>query len=688
MSRKQSMLDKISTKFFEILQKSFIGSFFTSYNKDNEKFATIGNKKPHSPKSLRTRILKSAENSTTLDKIRVGFTGFVRLRLRDYGFMLFIMGLMIVGAYLLSSRGLVTFLSVAFEDFVFSIAVMVVSIPLLASKKSLMQGIFASKMVSAIMFDFIGADEQDCSTIAEQESISNTTLSSVIGLALGVLAYFISPMAVISIALGLAYVYITIRTPEIGATIIVFLLPFVSSTVLCIGIAITLVAYLSKLFFGKRVCRLEYLDIFAIVVALTVVFFGVNYSAPLKSLPQLLQVVLILSAYFIFSNIIRNKEWFRRSIKMLVSSAIIVSLIGIVQSILEKLSGVIENLAVAFPDDGKVSSIFADPSILAQFLVIALPFTLAHLFSERKEMGKLGGFIMSGILVVALALTGSKLSWIGFLVGALLLLIFYNKNFIFALVAILIAVPLIYFAFPNHISEQILSLFGATKEGIALIFEQLLANLKLLIKSPLGNGLGADISEVMPGVTTKTMEIMETVFGVSLGNASHTVEYIDSLPLQMLFSFGVVVILAFALFAIVFSRLVFSYCIEAKNKYRKINGCAGICSFLGVFTMSIFSYTWLDIRMLLLCVICLSLSYAYIKIERNDMVDYEEISFASVDVEIELSQSDNVEIDNSNKYIHLPKKKQKSNVNAKEFENQENIVANELSRIQGTDEEE
>ncbi len=667
MSRNQTVLDKISSGFFSILTKSFIGRFFTSYDKDNEKFARHKPKKPHSQRSLRTRVLKSAENSRVLSGIAKAFATLMRLSLRDYGIMIFVMGAIIAGLYPLTTRGLLL-LDISFEYFVYGIGIAIISVPLLFSSRSLASEIISSKLMTFIVIDFLGYDEESIHALAEKNRISVTNWSILIGCALAVGAYFISPLGVFLLALTIAITYTVLCTPEVGAVITIFLLPFVDVKILCVAMLITATSYLLKIFFGKRVCHLEYLDIFAGVSVLAIILFGISVQNPLASIKEMLELLVLALAYLVYSNLVRDKEWFRRCIKAFTTSAIIVSIVAIIQAILERLSEAIEALAVAFPYDGVVSSTFDRPQTLAVFLVIAIPFALAHLFVEKNELGKFGGVIMSAVMLTSLFLTGSRLAVIGIFVGVILLLIAYNRNFIHVAFALIVMVPVIYFALPEHITGQILSIFGANKESLTQLFVNLKDQFLLVMEKPLGYGLGVDVNSVFPEFSQS---------------------YVNSLPLQFVFSFGIIALVVLMVFIIVFARVVFSYCVNAKNKYRKISGCAGICALSGAFAVGIFDYIWLDNRMFFLSTLCLALSFAYIKIEREDVDIAPATDFYTANLEVELSEEDDSDSDGKSRYIHAPKKKDnKKNMEAKEFSSTDNLIKIEMSKIENKDEEE
>ena len=649
--KKQSTLTKISGAIFSLIRKSFIGKFFTSYDKDNKPFVKPRSKKlKQTATSRRRRAIERIEDNRAINAFHKLFKLFLKISMRDYGIIFLLIGLGVTALYPLN--GMILFLHVPFYYFVFGVAISICSFPLLFSSRSLANGILSSRVVSFIIFEFLGCDREDMEEVAKQNRVTITNISILIGLGLSVLSYFVSPINVVLVILAVAVVYLVFKTPEIGAVLIIFTLPFAEKLVLYVGVLCTFVSYLIKIFMGKRLIKLEYLDIFAFISIVAMVAFGINYSSPLSSLPILLSNLVLVLAYFIYSNIIRSKEWFKKCLFSFTISALFVALSAIFQSVMGGLALSFESLAVAFSNSGAVSATFSEPTTLAQFMVVAIPFAFVHMFSERKDIGKFFGFIITAVLITALILTNSKVALIGLFVGVLFLLLVYNRNYIFLILALCISIPILAYALPQDVINQIFTLIGVEKSSIPQLFTSIANDFMMLIRSPFGFRLGSNVGDVYKG---------------------YEGEYINSLPLQFLFEYGIIAVAIFVLFLIVFARLIFSYCVKAKNKYRKINCCAGFCALTGLFTMGIFSHVWYDNRIFLLSIVCAALSFAYIKMEREESVETVsgvDISSASLDIELnEQAEHDKV---SRRMYLHVLKKKQKNNImEAKEFSEDE-----------------
>ena len=651
-----------SRGLFGILRNSFIGRFFTSYEKDNEAFLSCGERRraKRHPSALRRRIVRAIERNPVLLAIQGVFTFLFRISVRSYGAMLFVMGLIVAGLYPLN--GMIMYVHVPFESFVVSFAVAICAIPLLFSDRSLASSVLSSRPVSFILFHLLGFDDEDVRTVAEQNRISFTNIAVAIGVGLAVLSYFVTPTVILLTVLVTVAIYCTFKTPESGAMITIFLIPFAPLGVIKVSLLISTIAYFVKLFLGKRVFKFGFLDIFAVGVIGMMTICGINYLNPLASLPMIVNNLILFLGYFLFSNIISSKDWFRRALTSFINSTILVSIIAIIEAILEKLSEAVPELLVAFPPNG-ISATFDSSAQLAQFLVLAIPFALTYMFSDRQDHGKFCGFVLTALLVVAICLSGYPLGILGFVVGAVLVLMFYNRKVFYPTASVIAILIVLYFLLPDSAITQLEGLTGVDLDVIPEAFKYIGTTFLMVIKRPFGFSVGVPVNQVFEGFEG---------------------EYINSLPIQLLYEYGILAVIALIAFCVVFARLVFSYCEKAKNKYRMVNCCSGFCSLCSILVMGFFSHTLYDSRMLLLSILCVSATLAYVRIERAEQsYDYTTNDFSKASVEIEFSEDEVHENFSTRKYVHKIRKKTKNmKVEAKEFSDTEDII-----RIEEKDEE-
>lgn len=631
-----------------VLQKSFLGRFFTSYDRANDRYERLTARK-HRP-SRRT-FAKMTENNRVLNAFPRMFEYLMRVSLRDYGILMFMTGAVVAILYPMNDK--ILFVDITFEMFVFGTATSVCSIPLLFSSRSLAENVLDSGLFSSVLFDFLGFD-QDSFRLASEKGVKKiTTFAFLIGAGLGVGSYFVLPVYTILILLAIALAYSVIRTPEIGVVVSVFIIPFASINIVGGVVMFTFICYVFKVMLGKRIFKFEYFDFWVSATIIVLTVCGINYSSPMSSLRQVITNLVIMLSYFMISNLIHSKEWFKRCIVAFTTSSLIVAIIAILQVVLSKISEAFEVLQMVFPTDAEASSTLGDRNSLAQFLVVAIPFALVHMVSEKKEITKFAGFLLSAVLVSALVLTGTGSAILGLIVGALLLFAFYNRKSIYLLVLLCVALPVLYFTLPDGIIGQIVSvgpLKGySIREELLYIKEGFL----VAIERPFGIGLG---EKTMQGILPQYKN-----------------GYIDSLPIQLLATFGVIGVAVLAVTIIMYSRLMLSYATKAKNQYRRVNCCAGLCSVMGLLTSGIFDYVLQDKRIFLILVVTIALSFAYIKMDREEesgMKSYVGISRASL--EIPLKEEMIREAKPRRRYVHISKIK-KGNKEKQETEEDEEV---------------
>ena len=139
--RKKSWLDTFIVWLLGVLQKSFLGRFFTSYYTANESFSKkIKSKKKRNER----RFARFIEKSKFFGVVPHVIEYLLRIPLRDYGIMLFLTGAVVSGLYPLN--GMILFINpVPFEHFVLGVSVSACSLPLLFSRKNIASSILSSK---------------------------------------------------------------------------------------------------------------------------------------------------------------------------------------------------------------------------------------------------------------------------------------------------------------------------------------------------------------------------------------------------------------------------------------------------------------------------------------------------------------------------------------------------------------
>lgn len=629
--RRKSLSDRFIIWLLAVLKGSFIGRFFTSYENSNKRFEKIFGRKSYVGEK---KFAKFIEKNRLINLVPSVVRYLMRISLRDYGIIMFLTGVPVAVLYSINNRILVID-GTTFEMFVLGTAVSLCSIPLMFSSKSLAKNITASLLFSRLLFDYLGMDDEALRNAAEENEVRFTIPAILIGFGFGIASYFILPTTTLLIVLLLILAYCTLRTPEVGVIITIFSIPFVSIETLCAFLAFTFIAFLIKVRLGKRIFKFEYFDLWIAIVAASFLFCGINYRDPLSSFTDVATNFIVMMSYFLFTNIVCTKEWFRRSMVSFTSTSLIVAIIAIAQKLYLELCESFEVLSEALPLGDKVTATLGDSTVLAQFMVLAVPFAIVHMLSERKEVTKFGGFLLAALFITALFFADSPIGYVGLLVGILLVFAFFMPKNIYLIIIVAIALPALYFILPAELKAIIVS--AGPLKGVSI--RNSLENIKELFLLALQYPMGVRLA----GLSIKD------VFGS---------EYIDSLPIQVLANYGIVAFVALILMLVMFSRVIMSYAVKAKNEYRRINGCAGLCTVLGLLAVGTFSYVWLDKRVFLVFMVIIALSFSYIKVEREDEpAPPKYIDFLSATLEIKLKEVYVYEPDAKSKYLRLPKVK-------------------------------
>ena len=631
----RSIFGKISDKLFELLKNGMFGYFFTSYDTANESYQKKVKRKNavHSAAKAKRGVSKLIEKNILINLFPKIAEFLLRVSLRDYGLMMITMGF--ISAILYPVRQNILLLDISLELFVSGIAILVCAIPLLFSSRSLSSNLYNSKLCNKILFSLLGYDEEKMREVAEKPKWSSTNIAFFAGLTLGILSYIVPPLKIIGICALAVLAYSTFRAPEIGAVVILAALPFVNSLVICICVVFVFFCYMIKYIIGKRTFKFEYFDLYVLLVAVyyTVrAFISTDIYSTVKESAVCISMML---AYFLFINLIRSKEWFRRCVAMLTASATTVAIFAIAQEIVGKLNNRFPEVFPTFTDPESVYATFGSSEVLGHFLVALIPFTLVHMISERKGAKKFLGFILCIVLVSALILTDSLSAVVGVILAILLLLVIYGKNNIYLAFVVCSAFPVLYLTLPDDIMNRILSIKMLQNVSVSGFFDDIRHSFQLFMSKPFGIGMGK--------------QVFENAFGANEAPAR-------SLIVQVLIEHGIIGALILGAFFVMLVRFVFSYCVKAKNRYRKINCCAGFCSIAGLLNAGLISYTMHDLRLFLLIWIFVALIVSYVRIERAEEEPKSMVArVTSASLDITLTKENEQNEAPRRKYVRAPR---------------------------------
>ena len=257
--------------------------------------------------------------------------------------------------------------------------------------------------------------------------------------------------------LGVMGVVLILHDIRLGIFAAVIVLPFMPDMLNLLYMIFMVGVYLYKaLFKDVNPLTKESVDVPILIFALLILISTITSIDPSGSFRDLAIHLTAMGFMFVVINNIKTKEDFNILITFLVIAATLVALYGLYQykvgvDMEDKWVDVANN-----PDvKARVYSVFGNPNILAEYLIMVIPISIS-LFWYSKKVHKKAIFLgTSLILMLALVLTLSRGGWIGFAFGILVFVILIEKRLLLSIIPLVLGA--VYFL-PQSILNRILSI--------------------------------------------------------------------------------------------------------------------------------------------------------------------------------------------------------------------------------------
>lgn len=253
---------------------------------------------------------------------------------------------------------------------------------------------------------------------------------------------------------GLIAVFYDIRLGLIGGVIAMPVLPDTLNILYMIFLVGVLVFNL--LFKKDKQLNKMPMDLIWILFAILIVFATFTSRNPSGSFRDFAIHISGIGFLLVMVNSVENKNQFNVIATFLVFAASLVALYGLYQYVV----GVEIDRAwvdVANNPDMKVRvySVFGNPNILAEYLIMIIPISVGLFWHSKKLLKKLIFLGTSLIMSLALVLTMSRGGWIGFAMSALIFIVLVEKRLLLSLIPISIGGV---YLLPESIMNRILSI--------------------------------------------------------------------------------------------------------------------------------------------------------------------------------------------------------------------------------------
>lgn len=239
-------------------------------------------------------------------------------------------------------------------------------------------------------------------------------------LAVGVF-YLFPLLTALTLLTAIGGAFLVLSNPSRGLFIFAFALPFLPNIGLLLLAGLVGISFgLSRLRQGRlalQTLSLEPAIILYLLIAVGATAASINLSGSLRDLAIYFFAFVL---FFVLTNQIESKKELKIFLQLLLLGAFLVSLYGIYQYLAgtplpEGWVDVEQNPAIRT----RVYSVFGNPNVLANFLVLLIPFSFALFLGTKKIAAKISCFALAAMLCLTLLLTFSRGGWLGLLVGLL-----------------------------------------------------------------------------------------------------------------------------------------------------------------------------------------------------------------------------------------------------------------------------
>lgn len=286
------------------------------------------------------------------------------------------------------------------------------SVPFLLSDKPLSIALQNNRVTDFVFFEFFCIRRM-------HKNDNEKGIAPYIGIILGVIVALVGailPLWTVVLALGvLAYIFLTFLSPEFSFFSIFLMMPYLSfdtdGLFLSALVGITLISYMRKVALGKRVYFFEQYDLGLFVMLFCILISGI-FVKGVESFVSSVVMILLGMGYVLASSLVTNRRLADGLTNAVIISAVPVSIIAIVQSVIDIAKGGLASF------DGACAT-FDSPATLSIFLLVALCFSAYFVDVRRKRAVKVLYAVITGIIFVALISTLSFWAFGALIIGAI-----------------------------------------------------------------------------------------------------------------------------------------------------------------------------------------------------------------------------------------------------------------------------
>lgn len=573
------------------LRGGVFGRIFTSYDKIESAWregAVYGIfSRMHTSRTLsrvRRGIARSVEGSLITRTMAKFGSAMPWLTLRSYGTFLFSFGFYTSIIYAI--KAVATSLTADTDALVSGVLLMLLSVPLLLSGKTLAEAVTSSGLSSYLIFDILGYRRDEAEAGKRPQRRADVTF--IVGMVTGLLTFYFDPQIIIGVILSLVLFYVVMSKPESGVIILYALFPFFPDAYLSAIIILILISYGVKLACGRRTLHFDTTDTFMLIFFLLIAAAElINYGAGTEHAGSSRRVIY-MAAYFLTTNLMSNQAWRSRLIRALIFGGSAVAVVSVISVFGDTLASSIagtgsKNLAWlgAWLGDATDAA-----EVSSYYLAMMLPVMAAYVFRRGTGGKRLNVLFFSIVTIAAAVLTMSRGLWLGAVAGVVLLLIVCDARFILLPLAAAVGVPAVVMLLPQEMRDSVTALFDMSGMLTQDRVEVRRLSGKIFFDNFLG-GIGHGDG------------VFYTVYD-SYSSVGATADNSQSLVLEIGVELGVIGLFVFLLAIVFLMMKSFTGTKNSTDYARRMCSLALASGIFAALISGLSNYIWLDERMFLL----------------------------------------------------------------------------------------
>lgn len=584
----------------KIYESSYVGKFLSGDKKLSDKART-----------RKRRISEVLEDGIAARCIRKISNALAIMSVNIYGMFFMAYGVSSTIVYFISVYVITRQSDMTIARLFTCITIAVVSIPLLASNKSVSELFGSGRLSYKIAVKYFRIPKEKLSPKEKLGGTGAMLVSALIGVILGALSFYVSPAVVLCIFLVFNVVFLIHAMPEIGVLLSVLAIPFMqylafSKLILISLILVTLISFIIKVLKGNRSFHISAPGLMVVLYCIATVIsssFSPMGAAPFFN--SLVSSVVVIGGYFLGSNLTRKQNIRDIAIKTLTVSLVVIAILQFWNMYYMSISSGIE-YSLNFEYRSIISNAGFEPTynirlpgLLASMLS---PLLIAQCFKQKRVYNVVALMLCFIPVVLSIAFYGTFEVMLALFFGIALYLVLYSHKTLTAI--ILLTVP---FAIAAMLLPFALRFFGIESiptfsEAVDLIFPnngEVWGERSSVIKDAWamirdghmsGIGVGEDVF----------LRMLAPYASITSENASDA----GTMYIQVICESGMLGFLIFFSFVFLLCRDSFKYVMRGSDKNERNVTLALLCGFVTAVLLGSVSCIYSDLQMKFLFWLC------------------------------------------------------------------------------------